>query len=75
MVTTTTKKKLVTIDEWVKQHDGNVAAAARAAGADDYIQFRRWLKRIVYAPEHSATRTVMAAAGIDLPRRPKGAKR
>lgn len=71
----TKQKQLVSIDDFVKQHDGNVAAAARAAGADDYIQFRRWLRRLVYAPEHSATRQVMAAAGIDLPHRPGKVKR
>lgn len=67
----TKTRQLVTIDEYVKKHP-SVAAAARAAGVDDYIQFRRWLKRIVFAPEHSATRKGMAAAGIDLPRRPGG---
>lgn len=72
---TTKTKKLMTIDELVAQHKGNVAAAARAAGVDDYIQFRRWFKRLVFAPAHSATRTLLAERGIELPHRPVKAGR
>jgi hypothetical protein len=75
MTTKTRPKELITIDELVKKHKGNVAAAARAAGVDDYIQFRRWFKRLVFAPAHSATRTLLAERGIELPHRPAKAKR
>lgn len=59
---------LVTIDEYVQLHAGNVSEAAKAAGAD-YFTFRRWLKRTAFAPPNSSSRTLMAERGIDLPRR------
>lgn len=66
--------KLVTIEEFVKINKGNVAEAARVLDVD-YIQFRRWLKRINYAPEHASTRREMARQGVDLPRRTDGRTR
>jgi hypothetical protein len=62
-------KKLITIDEHLKQNGGNIAEAARSIG-EEYMQYYRWLKRTCYARDHSKTRKVLEALGIDLPRRP-----
>ncbi len=63
-------KNLISIDEHVKKFKDNAAEAARALDVD-YQTYIRWLRRKTFACEHSAYRKLMAAQGIDLPRRAK----
>lgn len=58
--------KLKTIDAFVKEHGGNIAAANRALGSN-YITFFRWLNREIISPENSAWRKEAARLGVELP--------
>lgn len=61
--------ELVSIDEYVKLHGGNISDAAKASGAN-LFSFRRWLYRKSFPTESASSRSMMAAKGIDLPRKP-----
>ena len=59
--------KLLTIEQHRKRFESD-AAAARDLECD-YITYRRWLGRKMYAPARSAWRALCETRGIELPRR------
>ncbi len=59
--------KLISIDAFRDKFPSDRDAAA--AMDADYNSFRRWIRREVFPREHSASRALARAAGVELPRR------
>lgn len=61
------RSSLISIDQFRAQYESD-RDAARAMDAD-YNSFRRWLNRETFPKEHSSSRALARAAGVELPRR------